>query len=63
MCLTSTPPTPFWHVLWLSPAGDVVMLFGKVDKDTFSLDFKPPLSPAVAMGIALSTFAGKLAVA
>ena len=40
------------------------LLFGKVAKDRYTLDFAPTvLSPFNAFAIALSTFASKLAVA
>jgi hypothetical protein len=40
------------------------LLFGKVAKDRYSLDFSPGcLGPMQAFAIALSTFASKLAVA
>jgi len=41
----------------------VLFLMGKRGKDLYSLDFAPPLSPAAAFGIALTTFAQKWAVA
>ena len=40
----------------------VLMLFGKVSRDRFSLDFAPPLSVVQALAIALTTFTDKLAV-
>jgi hypothetical protein len=42
--------------------GDWLMLFGKVTKHRFSLDFRPPLSVMQAMSVALSSFADKLMV-
>lgn len=39
-----------------------LMLFGKVTSDRFSLDFRAPLSPAIAFGIALSSLTRKKAV-
>jgi hypothetical protein len=42
--------------------GDWLMLFGKVTKSRFSLDFRAPLSVMQAMSIALSSFADKLMV-
>jgi len=40
------------------------LLFGKVTKDRYSLDFSPGcLGPMQAFAIALSTFASKIAVA
>ena len=41
----------------------VLLAFGKVAKDRFSLDFGSPFTPASAIFVALSTFANKLAVA
>ena len=41
---------------------NVLMLFGKVSRDRFSLDFAPPLSVVQALAIALTTFTDKLAV-
>ena len=40
----------------------VLMLFGKVTKSRFSLDFQPPMTACKALAVALSTFADKLAV-
>ena len=42
--------------------GKVLMLFGKVSRDRFSLDFAPPLSIVQALAIALTTFTDKIAV-
>ena len=41
----------------------VRLLFGKVSKNRFSLDFAPPFAPASALFVALTTFASKLVVA
>ncbi|KAJ8599793.1 hypothetical protein CTAYLR_004015 [Chrysophaeum taylorii] len=41
----------------------VKLLFGKVSKNRFSLDFAPPFAPATALAIALTTFASKLVAA
>lgn len=41
----------------------VLLLFGKISKNRFSLDFAPPFKPAVALATALTTFASKLAAA
>ena len=38
------------------------MLFGKVTKNRFTLDFRPPMTVTKALAVALSTFADKLAV-
>lgn len=43
--------------------GEVVLLFGKVSKNRFSLDFAPPFAPATALAVALTTFAHKLVAA
>eukprot|EP00937_MAST-01D_sp_MAST-1D-sp2_P006740 g6740.t1 len=40
----------------------VLMLFGKVTKNRFTLDFRPPMTVTKALHVALSTFADKLAV-
>ena len=42
---------------------EVRLLFGKVSKNRFSLDFAPPFAPASALFVALTTFASKLVVA
>ncbi|GBG30270.1 Tubby protein-like [Hondaea fermentalgiana] len=42
--------------------GEWLMLFGKVSKHRFSLDFKSPLTMVQAMSIAMTTFADKLMV-
>ena len=48
----------------IDPADAPVLLsFGKVQKDRFSLDFGSPFTPVSALFVALSTFANKLAVA
>jgi len=39
----------------------VVVQFGRVGKDLFTLDFRFPLSPLQAFGIALSSFDYKIA--
>ena len=44
-----------------SDEDSVLMLFGKVSRDRFSLDFAPPLSVVQALAIALTTFTDKLA--
>jgi len=41
----------------------VKLLFGKVSKNRFSLDFAPPFAPATALFVALTTFASKLVAA
>ena len=47
----------------VGPDAPVLLAFGKVAKDRFSLDFGSPFTPASAIFVALSTFANKLAVA
>ena len=42
---------------------EVRLLFGKVSKNRFALDFAPPFAPATALFCALTTFADKLVVA
>ncbi|KAI6196667.1 hypothetical protein M3Y94_01136200 [Aphelenchoides besseyi] len=39
----------------------VVMQFGRINNETFTMDFRYPLSPIQAFGIAMSSFHGKLA--
>lgn len=39
----------------------VIMQFGRVDKDTFTCDFRYPLSPIQAFAIALSSFDSRFA--
>mgnify|MGYP003695148745 FL=1 len=39
-----------------------LLRFGKISKDRYALDFRYPLSPVQALGIALTTFASKLMV-
>ena len=41
---------------------EALLLFGKVNDERFSLDYRYPLSPVQALGVALTTFASKLAV-
>ena len=41
---------------------DVLMLFGKVAKSHFSLDYKAPLTVMQAFCVALTSFADKLMV-
>ena len=40
----------------------ILMLFGKVTKNRFTLDFRPPMTVCKSLAVALSTFADKLAV-
>ena len=42
--------------------GRVFLRFGKMSKSRFSLDFRDPFSPLVALGVAVTTFAKKRAV-
>jgi hypothetical protein len=39
----------------------IVMQFGKIDQDNFTMDFRYPLSPVQAFSIALTSFDAKLA--
>ncbi|KAG2181846.1 hypothetical protein INT44_008662 [Umbelopsis vinacea] len=39
----------------------IVMQFGKIDQDAFTMDFRYPLSPVLAFAIALTSFDAKLA--
>ena len=43
------------------PADYIVMQFGRVSDDNFTMDYTYPLSALQAFGIALSSFDGKLA--
>ena len=44
------------------PDDAIFLRFGKMSKTRFSLDFRYPLSPIVALGIACTTFAKKMVV-
>jgi hypothetical protein len=46
----------------LAGSEQVLLLFGKMKKDLFSLDFRAPFSVAAALGAVLPSFAKKLAV-
>jgi len=39
----------------------VVMQFGRIDEETFAMDFKYPLSPLQAFGLCLSSLDSKFA--
>ena len=39
----------------------IIMQFGRVDSESFTMDIRYPLSPVQAFGIAMSSFHGKLA--
>ena len=39
----------------------IVLQFGRTDDSSFTLDFRYPLTPLQAFGIAMSSFHGKLA--
>ena len=43
-------------------ADKILMLFGKVTKNRFTLDFRAPMTVCKSLAVALSTFADKLAV-
>lgn len=47
----------------LDETNTVKLLFGKVSKNRFSLDFAPPFAPTTALFVALTTFASKLVAA
>lgn len=56
------------HILGILPDSShafsvdyIVMQFGKIDQDTFTMDFRYPLSPVQAFAIALTSFDAKLA--
>lgn len=50
------------QLLALSPAADyIVMQFGRVADDAFTMDYNYPLCAVQAFAIALSSFDGKLA--
>jgi hypothetical protein len=40
---------------------DIILQFGKVDKDRFSLDFQYPLSPFQAFALCIASMDGKIA--
>ena len=40
----------------------VLMLFGKVTKNRWSLDYAPPMNPLTCLFVALSAFSSKLVV-
>ena len=42
--------------------GTVHLRHGKMSKSRFSVDFRHPVSPVVALGVCCSTFANKMAV-
>ena len=41
---------------------DTVMVFGKVTKNKFSIDYKPPMTIVQVLCVALSSFADKMMV-
>jgi tubby and related proteins len=49
------------HYLTLDSVDYIVMQFGKIDQDAFTMDFRYPLSPVLAFAIALTSFDAKLA--
>lgn len=49
------------HHLTSYPVDYIVMQFGKIDQDAFTMDFRYPLSPVLAFAIALTSFDAKLA--
>mmetsp|Transcript_1739 Transcript_1739/g.2910 ORF Transcript_1739/g.2910 Transcript_1739/m.2910 type:complete len:563 (+) Transcript_1739:56-1744(+) len=50
------------HIMESEFGEDVYLRFGKMTKSRFSLDFRHPLSPVVALAIAASSFADKMLV-
>eukprot|EP00638_Chattonella_subsalsa_P000479 CAMPEP_0117767570 /NCGR_PEP_ID=MMETSP0947-20121206/21721_1 /TAXON_ID=44440 /ORGANISM="Chattonella subsalsa, Strain CCMP2191" /LENGTH=552 /DNA_ID=CAMNT_0005591311 /DNA_START=47 /DNA_END=1705 /DNA_ORIENTATION=+ len=50
------------HLMEQEFGEDVYLRFGKMSKTRFSLDFRHPISPVVALGIAASAFADKILV-
>jgi hypothetical protein len=56
--------SPIWgptECALLLAADYIVMQFGRVSDDNFTMDYTYPLSALQAFGIALSSFDGKLA--
>lgn len=56
------PPADFKEGTATKEDGRVFLRFGKMTKQRFSLDFRDPFSPMVALGVAVTTFAKKRAV-
>lgn len=67
--LFSFPPLPVSYLVFLSPpfllvhatADYIVMQFGRVAEDVFTMDYNYPLCALQAFAIALSSFDSKLA--
>ena len=57
-----TPPVDPKEGTTTKEDGRVFLRFGKMTKQRFSLDFRDPFSPLVALGVAVTTFAKKRAV-
>lgn len=57
-----TPPVDLKEGTSTKDDGRVFLRFGKMSKSRFSLDFRDPFSPLVALGVAVTTFAKKRAV-
>lgn len=49
------------HIELLIAADYIVMQFGRISDETFTMDFRYPLSALQAFGIAMTSFHGKLA--
>lgn len=54
------PPLVFGGFVFGGQKTRPTLLFGKRDDDTFSLDFRWPMTPLQAIGIALSSFESSL---
>lgn len=50
-----------WVFVFLSSVEYIVMQFGRVAEDVFTMDFNYPLCAVQAFGIAMSSFDSKLA--
>ena len=62
--LTPSPTPYYWHPLphpHLPPVDYIVMQFGRVAEDVFTMDYRYPMCALQALGIALSSFDSKLA--
>lgn len=59
--LTKSKDKLSWVSLFLSSVEYIVMQFGRVAEDVFTMDFNYPLCAVQAFGIAMSSFDSKLA--
>lgn len=57
--LANRDPCFIYH--FLSPVDYIVMQFGRIADDIFTLDYKYPMCAVQAFAIALSSFDGKIA--